>query len=159
MTRFRLQRIWRAQSGLTLIELLAVVVILVILSLMAVPLIGEVTDRAREARSREDIRLISDMLEAYKAENGHYPLKLSYLVTDGFLKPGNLESPWSREGHLVYYYYGVRTSDGKLLPDSYVVGDPANNACVYCVTAPDDWADAYPDSEEFPELLVVRMSW
>ncbi len=150
MTRFRLQRIWRAQSGLTLIELLAVVVILVILSLMAVPLIGEVTDRAREARSREDIRLISDMLEAYKAERGHYPDRLYDLVTNGYLKPGKLESAWSSADGIIYYNYFADDNQ-------YAILDPANEIST-CNRSPEERACPLSLFNE-SEWQFYRTSW
>ncbi|HLN61911.1 MAG TPA: type II secretion system protein [Symbiobacteriaceae bacterium] len=152
MTRFRLQRIWRAQSGLTLIELLAVVVILVILSLMAVPLIGEVTDRARTARSQEDLRLISDMLEAYKAERGHYPERLADLVDKGYLKPGKLESAWSSDDSVIHYDYFTDSRN-----DRYAIVDPGNGDST-CNSEPAQSAcpleDFHPSDKQ-----IYRTSW
>lgn len=107
MRHFRLGRILSSEEGFSLIELMGVAVIMIILTVMALPVYAEVSDKARTARSSEEIRLIGDMLEAYYAEKGQYPGSLSILVGHS-LKPTSLESPWSNPPeNLVYYYYAV----------------------------------------------------
>lgn len=123
------------ESGLTLIELLGVAVILIIMSLMALPVFAEVSDRTREAKTQEQLRIIEQALEAHKADPlyNSYPGSLQLLVTRGFLKPTSFESPWSSPDNRVYYYYAV---DRNPAATKFLIGDggegiqcPASPAC------------------------------
>lgn len=125
--RSRLFGALRSESGFTLIELLAVAVILIILALMALPVYAEVTDKARNAKSQEDLRVIEQGLEAYQAQHSHYPINLNTLVTDGFLKPSALESPWSSPKNRVYYYYAVDRA-GEDKATNFIIGDAGADA-------------------------------
>jgi prepilin-type N-terminal cleavage/methylation domain-containing protein len=133
--RFGLVHTLKSDSGFTLVELLAVAVILIILALMALPVYAEVTDKTREARSQQELRLIEQALEAYKADtdHNHYPPSLSALVDAGFLKPSTdphrsvFETPWSGLHNRIYYYYAVDRS-GDDTATGFVLGDPGGRA-------------------------------
>lgn len=136
MRSTNLGRLLADKSGFTLIELLGVAVILIILAVMSLPVYAEVTDRAREGKTQEQLRIIEQALEAYRADatyGGHYPNTLPQLVERGFLKPGSFETPWSSPDNTVYYYYAV---DRAGAATHYVLGDagpgvacPALNRC------------------------------
>jgi general secretion pathway protein G len=106
----------RAARGMTLIEVMVVLVIIgLIASAVAVNVMGRL-EQARIDRARNDVRQIADQLDAFKAMRGHYPSTeegLNVLITEKFLKPnadGKLKDPWNRE--YVYLFPGQTHADG-----------------------------------------------
>ena len=63
----------KAKKGFTLIELMIVVVIIGILSAIAIPKYSDVTESARYAACRSNLRNIVGAINLYVAENGEYP--------------------------------------------------------------------------------------
>lgn len=121
MGDFRSQRM-RGNEGYSLVELLAVTMILLILSLFAVPLYQTLTDKARLATSAEDLRVIEGALEAYYATNGQYPDRLWPLAKEGYLRnDSTFRSPWSNGRKVRYYFYAV---DNLGAPHAFILGDP-----------------------------------
>ena len=109
----------RAARGMTLIEVMVVLVIIgLIASAVAVNVMGRL-EQARIDRAKNDVLQISDQLDAFKAMKGHYPSTeegLNVLITDKFLKPnrdGKLVDPWGKE--YIYLY------PGQAHPDSFDV--------------------------------------
>jgi general secretion pathway protein G len=107
--------------GMTLIEIL---VVLVILSLIATAVAVNVVGRAAQARTdraKTDVqRIASDGIEAYKVMRGRYPTTeegLKLLIDEKFLKPnaegGKLNDPWGRD-----YVYLM---PGQAHPDAFDV--------------------------------------
>jgi general secretion pathway protein G len=110
-----------AERGMTLIEIL---VVLVILSLIATAVAVNVVGRAAQARTdraKTDVqRISSDGIEAYKVMRGRYPTTeegLKLLIDEKFLKPnaegGKLHDPWGRD-----YVYLM---PGQAHPDAFDV--------------------------------------
>ena len=66
-------RLQHQQRGLTLIEIMVVVVILGILGAVLVPRVMDNPDRARVAKAKQDIQAIRSALDMYKLDNFHYP--------------------------------------------------------------------------------------
>jgi general secretion pathway protein G len=67
------RRIGRSESGLTLIEILVVIIVLGLLAgLVAPQIIGRVSE-ARSATARTQIELLSLALDNYRLDNGRYP--------------------------------------------------------------------------------------
>lgn len=88
-------------KGFTLIEIMVVVVILGILGALIVPNIIGRPDEARVTAAKSDIQAISNALELYRLDNGHYPSTdqgLEALVNkpSGYPEPRN----WDPEGYL-----------------------------------------------------------
>lgn len=91
----------RRDAGLTLIELMVVVVILSLLAVVIVPRVIDRPDQARVARTRSDIAAISAALNLYRLDNGAYPTTeqgLQALVQ----RPGGAPAPanWVQGGYL-----------------------------------------------------------
>ena len=63
----------RTVRGFTLIEIMVVVVILGILAAVIVPRIMDNPDKARVAKTRQDIRVLESSLNLYKLDNYSYP--------------------------------------------------------------------------------------
>lgn len=106
-----------AERGMTLIEILVVLVILgLIATAVAVNVVGS-SERARVDRAKTDVqRIASDGVEAFKVMRGRYPTTeegLRVLVEEKFLKAnspdGTLKDPWNRE--YVYLYPGQAHPD------------------------------------------------
>jgi len=101
-----------AERGMTLIEILVVLVILgLIATAVAVNVVGS-AERARIDRAKTDVqRIASDGVEAFKVMRGRYPTTeegLGVLIEERFLKAnskeGKLLDPWNKE--YVYLYPG-----------------------------------------------------
>ncbi len=106
-----------AERGMTLIEILVVLVILgLIATAVAVNVVGS-AERARVDRARTDVqRIASDGVEAFKVMRGRYPTTeegLKLLIDERFLKAnskeGKLLDPWNRE--YIYLYPGQAHPD------------------------------------------------
>ena len=58
------------QRGFTLIELVVVIAILGILSSVALPRVGGITQRAKEVADQANVRILQESVERYMAESG-----------------------------------------------------------------------------------------
>lgn len=99
MHHHRLPR--RHQDGLTLIEIMMVVVIIGILVAVIVPNVIGVDDDARMIAQKAEIRSIGMQLDRYRLNNGAYPSTeqgLEALVSEpsGFPEPRNWSGPYLR---------------------------------------------------------------
>jgi general secretion pathway protein G len=101
-----------ASRGMTLIEILVVLVIIgLIATAVAVNVMGA-GEKARTSRAKSDVqRIASEGVEAFKVMRGRFPTTeegLDILVKEKFLKPntteGKLLDPWLRP--YVYLYPG-----------------------------------------------------
>ena len=63
----------RRDAGLTLIELMVVVVILAVLAVVIVPRVIDRPDQARVVRAQSDIAAITSALNLYRLDTGAYP--------------------------------------------------------------------------------------
>lgn len=91
----------RKDAGLTLIELMVVVVILALLAVVIVPRVIDRPDQARAARAQADIGAIAAALDLYRLDNGMYPTTeqgLAALTTAPTSAP--VPSNWASGGYL-----------------------------------------------------------
>ena len=78
----------KGQSGFTLIELLVVIAILGVLAGVVVFAVGGVTAGAKKNACKTERKTVETAMEAYKADNGVYPVGLINLTsgTPSYLK-------------------------------------------------------------------------
>jgi len=75
------------RKGVTLIELLIVVLILAALSAIAVPRISQSATNAKSKACLTNIDILNSSIELYNAENGEYPTDLTTVTSDTALFP------------------------------------------------------------------------
>jgi general secretion pathway protein G len=99
------------QRGMTLIEIMVVMVILgMIAGAVAVNVVGNLKD-ARIRQAQNDVRTVSDCVDLYKIDKGRYPSSeegLQALVTSGKCK-ASMKDPWGHD--YVYLSPGQQHSD------------------------------------------------
>ena len=114
----------RKTQGLTLIEIMIVVVIIGMLALAIIPNITGRADQAAVARAQSDIQALSGQLELFKTDNFRYPTTeegLEALVNKpnnvknypkgGYIKKLN-QDPW---GNDYLYFSPVEGADYEIL--------------------------------------------
>jgi len=109
----------RAQRGMTLIEIMVVVIIIGLIgTAVAVNVFGNLAE-AKVKTAKSDIAKISEAVDTYKVLRGRFPSTeegLGLLVQEKLLKPnkeGKVKDPWDRE----YVYL----SPGQVHADAYDV--------------------------------------
>jgi general secretion pathway protein G len=75
------------RKGVTLIELLIVVLILAALSAIAVPRISQSATNAKSKACLTNINILNSSIELYNAENSAYPTNLTTVTGDTGLFP------------------------------------------------------------------------
>lgn len=93
----------RGDSGVTLIEMMVVLVIIAIIAAVVVPNVIGRPDEARVTVARTDIRSISSALELYRLDNRQYPTTrqgLQALVEKPTMAPQPVN--WSAGGYLAH---------------------------------------------------------
>ena len=78
------------RKGVTLIELLIVVLILASLAAVAIPRISAVAASAKEKACMANIDLINNAIEMYRIDHGSYPANLSTVTTDATYFPDGI---------------------------------------------------------------------
>ena len=93
------------QTGMTLIEIMMVVVIIGILVAVIVPNVIGYDDDARIAAQRMEIRTIGQALEMYRLHNGAVSVDRPGSRSPGFEKPSGFPEPrsWGPEPYLRKY--------------------------------------------------------
>ena len=107
----------RAQRGMTLIEIMVVLVIIgLVASAVAVNVVGRLGE-AKVKQAETDVRNIASQgVDAFKVMRGRYPTTeegLGVLIQEKFVKAnkgGKLLDPWNRE--YIYLYPGQAHPDG-----------------------------------------------
>jgi prepilin-type N-terminal cleavage/methylation domain-containing protein len=72
----------RKRKGVTLIELLIVVLILAALSAIAIPRISQSATKAKSKACETNIDILNSSIELFNAEEGNYPATLTVITGD-----------------------------------------------------------------------------
>ncbi len=87
------------KAGVTLIELLIVVLILAALTAIAIPRISQSSTNARLNACTTTIEVINSIIEMYNADNGSYPATLTVVTQDTtFFPEGEANLSFDRSG-------------------------------------------------------------
>lgn len=84
-----------SRSGFTLMEIMAVVVLIGILTTVLVRFGPRVICRIQKKTAESQLTTIKDVIGTYHLENGEYPTDLQQLRPDFY--EGKLEDPWKKE--------------------------------------------------------------
>ena len=114
----------RSKSGLTLIELMVVLLILALFAALVVPRFTGQVDTARINTTRHQIQIMAVALDTYRLDMGEYPDSLTALTESQgekwngpYLRPARIpEDPWGNE-----YIYTVTEAGSDF--DLYSSGD------------------------------------
>lgn len=71
-------------QGFTIVELLIVIVVIGILALLVITTYGGIQQKTRNAQRTADIKAVATQIEAYYADNQHYP-SLTDMKSDAWL--------------------------------------------------------------------------
>jgi general secretion pathway protein G len=71
---------FKSQKGITLLEMLIVIVIVFVLAIIIVPNLLSGPARARDSQRKADMRTIKTALETYYNDNNYYPTSLNVLA-------------------------------------------------------------------------------
>lgn len=74
------------QKGFTIVELLIVIVVIGILVALVITTFSGIQRRARDTERQTDIKAIHSQVEAYYAQNGHYPTLANLNDDTGFVQ-------------------------------------------------------------------------
>lgn len=111
----------KGDSGFTLVELLVVVAILGLLAVLAAPKVYAAFNSGRQSKVAHDLAAIQGALERHYADLTYYPVKLSDLVTRGYLTRGfRFKSPVTNQ----WYFYAVDDSRTSTSPHAYILAAP-----------------------------------
>lgn len=116
--RNKIKQMMKKEDGFTLVELLAVIVILGIIVAIAIPAVGNIIERAQSDANDSEIALIEDAARIYftTEDDPDNPVDVSKLVTEGYLelRDSNATGSVGRSGGdgdpFVYTYTGNLTS-------------------------------------------------
>lgn len=106
--RNKIRQMMKKEDGFTLVELLAVIVILGIIVAIAIPAVGRVIDGAREDSNSAETELVIDAARIYftTTDSDSDSVEVTTLIEQGFLEPRSGETPtgsvFRRNGQLTY---------------------------------------------------------
>lgn len=114
----------KRSEGFTIVELLIVIVVIGILAALVITTYSGIQAKARNSKRQTDVQAVQTQLEAYFAQNGHYPSladmnSASWRTTNmKSLDSGALQDPQGASATLVTspaaksYAYAVTNSSG-----------------------------------------------
>ena len=108
--RKKIEELRNREEGFTLVELLAVIVILGIIVAIAIPAIGNVINKAQTDSDKAEVQLVIDAARLYQTTNAtEDPVHTDTLIADGYLaerNDGEVTAGWVKKdattGKLVF---------------------------------------------------------
>jgi general secretion pathway protein G len=82
----RMRILGAADCGFTLIELAVVISMILILLAIALPMYTRSITHAREAKLKQNLSTLNEVIEKYSLDKGHAPLSPDDLVQAGYIK-------------------------------------------------------------------------
>jgi len=125
-----MRKILKNRKGVTLIELLAVIVILGIIAAIAVPTIGGLINRQEEKAALASLEAIKSAAVSY-AEDDEDPFLLSVLVTEDFVDvKGNIFSFTPTGAAVATTAIWITVVDGEVFFWSDILAEDATDICI-----------------------------
>ncbi|MFL2098717.1 competence type IV pilus major pilin ComGC [Marinilactibacillus psychrotolerans] len=84
--RNQIKKMIKKENGFTLVELLAVLVILGIIVAIAIPAVGNIIDNARGDANEAEQELVIDAARLYFIENEGTEVDVETLISEGYLE-------------------------------------------------------------------------
>lgn len=100
--RNQIKKMINKEEGFTLVELLAVLVILGIIVAIAIPSIGSIIENAETNASDAETELVIDSARLYFVENDGSEVEVQTLIDDGYLENLSDDSSISKTSKVVY---------------------------------------------------------
>ena len=123
-----------SDEGLTLIELLAVIVILAIIAAIAIPIILVSVNNAKISTTQQDLSIIANALNRYYLDNNGYPLASSGSTSiPSELAPKYLASI-PTDGWNQNFSYAVSNAGTSSAPDYVVYTKDPGSSTYYYIT-------------------------
>jgi prepilin-type N-terminal cleavage/methylation domain-containing protein len=128
-------KLMKGQEGMTLIELIAVIVILGVIAAIAVPIIGNQIEKSRENSALQNLQIVQNALERYAGDhNGQYPASDLKTNLASYINGGIPSNPWG--GPDLSYNYSASNNTYTIEYDSDNSGTPAHKATAGSNQAP-----------------------
>jgi len=89
-------------TGFTLIELLVVMALVAVLASFVAPMVATSVTHAKESALRENLHLLRKTLDDYYADKGVYPVSLTQLVNEHYLRNIPEDTVTNKEWSVVY---------------------------------------------------------
>ncbi|MGI6262356.1 MAG: type II secretion system protein [Succiniclasticum sp.] len=126
----RRQKDRRKRGGFTLIEVIAVTVILGVLASMMIPSINGAGNKARNAKLKNDLVTIDQAIGVYKLENGQLPENLTvlvpnYLKSAAMMDAKNQKIQYEKTSDSTYTLTGQNTEGKAVTPEDVLGSLPA----------------------------------
>ncbi|WP_413526865.1 competence type IV pilus major pilin ComGC [Marinilactibacillus psychrotolerans] len=84
--RNQIKKMIKKENGFTLVELLAVLVILGIIVAIAIPAVGNIIENAEKSANESEQELIIDAARLYFIENDGNEVDVDTLISEGYLE-------------------------------------------------------------------------
>ena len=112
----------KGRAGFTMVEIMAVILLIFVLAAMVVGISGYVTRKGAEAQARAELQQLRNALEEYRIATGSYPAGLGGL--GGYGEGVSLQDPWGwgyeyeLRGRFSYELFSRGPSGDKNIPDN-----------------------------------------
>lgn len=137
----------RLQAGFTLVEIIVVLAVVLVLTGIAVPMIGGYMEDGRRARAGAEIKVLHAALASFNKDVGAYPTRdasgasnrISLLITGAALPTTN---PWTANHQFATWAMNAATAD--LMDNQMLLNKPgAQTAAAYATTGSNRWRGPY----------------